>query len=419
MMEATGLRHDRDFRLYWLARVASLTGSLVTAVAMPVLVYRLSHSALLTALATTLEALPYLIIGLFAGAIGDRWDRKKIMIVSDSTNVVVIGSVPLAWWLGHLTVMHALTAALVVQTLFTFFDGADFGALPVLVGRDRVAEANAAVWGVGGLLDLAVPAVVGVGLAVLHPADLLAVDALSFAASALLVRSIHRALSSHRGSPTRLSPRVLGADVMEGVRFLWGHSGVRSMAVVGALQSMAGAGFMGLAVVWSDRVLHIGTSGWRFGALFSVWGVGGVLASVFLPRLLRRIAPTQLTVRSIPLSGLAGLLVALSTSWWLATIAMTVWGVAYQLVLLCTVTYRQQVTPEHLLSRVNTAGRMLSWGLGWTFGATAAGATAAQFGVRNAMIFVVCFGLAAAVFAWASPLRHAADPGATLEPTVV
>ena len=146
------LRDDPDFRRYWVARVASLAGSIVTAVAMPVLVYRMTGSPGLTALTTTLEALPYLLVGLVAGALGDRLDRQRLMVTADVLNVVVVGSVPLAWWLGGLTVPHVLAAAFSAQLLFTFFDGANFGALPVLVGRSRVGEANAAIWGFGGVL---------------------------------------------------------------------------------------------------------------------------------------------------------------------------------------------------------------------------------------------------------------------------
>jgi len=402
------LRDDGDFRRYWLARMTSLAGSLVTAVAMPVLVYRLSHSPGLTALSTTLEALPYLVVGLFAGAIGDRLDRKRVMVGADLVNVVVIGSVPVAWWLGVLSVPHVLVAGLLAQTFFTFFDGANFGALPVLVGRERVGEANSAVWGFGGVLDLTVPGAVGLALAVIHPANLLAVDALSFAVSALMVRTIRRAMSvpRERGSGAR---RPLGSvldDIREGLGFLWHHPGVRSMTAVGTLQSIAGAGWVALWVPWADRVLHIGTSGWRFGLVFSVWGLGGILASALTPRLLRRTRAARLTLLWIPVSGVAGLLVALSTQWLVAAALMTVWGVAYQLVIINSLTYRQQVTPEHLLSRVNTAGRMLSWGVGWTLGALVAGGLSTRMGVRPAMISVVSVGLLAAVYGCLSPLRQ-------------
>jgi MFS family permease len=365
----------------------------------------MTASPFLTALTTTLEALPYLLIGLFAGALGDRWDRKKVMVRADLVNVVLIGSVPVAWWLGVLTVPHVLVAALLVQAFFTFFDGANFGALPVLVGRDRVGEANASIWGFGGVLDLLVPATVGLALAVVHPADLLVVDALSYIASALAVRAITRPLSSSREHARPLSTTVLLADVAEGVRFLWRHAGVRSMTLIGMLQSIGGAGFMALVVVWCDRVLGIGTSGWRFGLLYSVWGIGGILASVVMPRLLRRTTPAALTLAAIPLSALAGLGVALSRHWAVATALMVVWGLAYQLVIIATLTYRQQETPEHLLSRVNTAGRMLSWGVGWTLGSLVAGALAEQVGARAAMVALVSFVCVAAVFAWLSPLR--------------
>jgi MFS family permease len=404
-VERARLRDDADFRRYWVARMASLFGSLVTAVAMPVLVYRLSGSTTLTALTTTLEALPYLLFGLFSGAVGDRFDRKRVMVLADFANVLVVGSVPVAWWLGVLSVPHVLVAGFVAQSLFTFFDGANFGALPVLVGRDRVGEANSAVWGFGGILDLAVPAGVGLALAVVHPADLLAVDALTFLVSALVVRSIGRAMSVARERSAATGFASVRADIHAGVRFLWRHHRVRSNSLIGALQSIAGAGFMALAVPWCDRVLRIGTSGWRFGLVFSAWGVGGILAAWLTPRLLRRLTAARLTLMWIPVSAVSGLLVALSTHWLAAVVFMVGWGVAYQLVIINSLNYRQQVTPEHLLSRVNTAGRMLSWGLGWTVGALLAGALADHVGVRPAMLTVVGVGLAAAAYAWLSPLR--------------
>src|SRR3954454_12514751 len=189
------LRDDPDFRRYWLARALSVTGSMVTAIALPVLVYRLSGSTVLTAVVTALESAPYLLTGLFAGALADRWNRRRVMVIADIVNAVLVGSVPIAHLLGVLTVAQVLAVAFTVQAVFTFFDGANFGALPVLVGRARVAQANAAVWTAASLAELLVPAGAGLLLAVVNPAALLLVDALSFAASAIAVRGIVRALS--------------------------------------------------------------------------------------------------------------------------------------------------------------------------------------------------------------------------------
>jgi hypothetical protein len=75
------------------------------------------------------------------------------------------------------------------------------------------------------------------------------------------------------------------------------------------------------------------------------------------------------------------------------------------LVVVNTISYRQQVTPEALLGRVNTTGRLLSWGVGWTLGAFAGGVLSHQIGVRPAMVSMASLSVAAVVVAWTSPLR--------------
>ncbi|MFF0268802.1 MFS transporter [Kribbella sp. NPDC004536] len=402
------LRDDSDFRRYWLARALSVTGSMVTAIALPVLVYRLSGSTVLTAVVTALESAPYLLAGLFAGALADRWNRRRTMITADCVNAVLVGSVPLAHVLGVLTVAQVLVVAFTVQAVYTFFDGANFGALPVLVGRARVAQANSAVWTASSLIELFVPPLTGLMLGVFDPASLLTLDALSFAASAFAVRGIVRAMSESRDGQPPLRPRVVLNDIGDGLRYLVQHAGVRTMTAIGSIQSFAGGGFMALIVVWCDRVLHIGTSGLRFGLVWGVWGIGGLIAALSLPRLLKRMPPAAITLYALPVSALLGVLAPLSPHWIVAALALLVWGSAYVLVLVNAVSYRQQVTPEHLLGRVNTAGRMLSWGVGWTLGSVLGGLLGNAFGPRTGMVLMGLFGCLGVVFAWTSPLRRIA-----------
>lgn len=412
---APRLRDDPDFRRYWLARALSITGSMVTAIALPVLVYRLSGSTVLTAMVTALEAAPYLLAGLFAGALADRWNRRRTMVTADLVNAVLVGSIPVAHLFGVLTVVQVLVVAFTVQGVYTFFDGANFGALPVLVGRARVAQANSAVWTASSLIELFVPPLTGLILAVLNPATLLTVDALSFVASALAVRGIVRAMSERREGLPPLRPRVVFADIAEGLRYLIRHPGVRTMTIVGSVQSFGGGGFMALIVVWCDRVLHVGTSGLRFGLVWGTWGIGGLIAALALPRLLKRFSPAAITLYALPVSALLGVLTPLSQDWVTAAIALLVWGSAYVLVIVNAVSYRQQVTPEHLLGRVNTAGRMLSWGVGWTFGAVVGGVLGKAVGIRSGMVLMGLTIFIGVVVAWTSPLRRIAathDPAA-------
>ncbi len=407
------LRRHRDFRRYWIAREVSIAGTLVTAVALPVLVYRLTGSPSLTALITVVEGLPYLMLGLFSGALSDRLDRRRVMVVADVVAAVTMASVPVAWWLGSLTAAHALVAGFLTQAAFVFFDGAAFGALPAIVGRERIGQANAAVWGVGSFLDLGVPMLAGVALAFVHPATLLALDALSFLVSAACVAAIRTRLSDPREGQQPMRPRVLLAEVVVGLRFLWGHVGVRSQTVIGFLLSLSGAGFMALSVPYADRLLDVGTSGWRFGLVFAAWGIGGMVVAVLTPRLLRVVTPNRLALLWLPVAAGSGIVVATASSWPVAVAVMVLWGISYQGVVLNSMTYRQQVTPEPLLGRVNTAGRMLSFGVGWTVGALGASALVGLVGLRPALVAVVSVGVVAAAFGWLSPLRTLDSRAAT------
>lgn len=103
-LSASWLRDDRDFRRYWWARVLSTAGSGVTLVALPVLVYRLTGSTVLTALVSALEASAYVVFGLLSGARSDRHDRRAIMVGADLLDAALLASVPVAYWLGALTV---------------------------------------------------------------------------------------------------------------------------------------------------------------------------------------------------------------------------------------------------------------------------------------------------------------------------
>ncbi len=410
------LRRDGVFRRYWLARVISLLGSMVTYVALPVLVYQVTASSLWTALVTVAQGAPYLCVGLLAGAVADRGDRRRLMVGTDLASAAVLASVPVAYTAGALTAPHVLAAAFAAQTLFVFFDAANFGALPVLVGRDRIVAAQAALIGTGTMMELAVPALAGAALAVLAPAPLLAVDALSFVVSALLLGRITRPL----WDPARAGqPRRLAVEVRDGLRFLWRQPIVRTITLVGAAQAFVGGVFIGQLVPWADQVLGVPPRDGRLGLLFAAWGLGGLAASVLLPWVVRRAGEPRATLAFLPLSTLGALACALAGHWLLAAIAITAWGVAYTVVVLAGITLRQKLTPDRLQSRVNTAGRMLSFGLGWPLGALAGGVVAEALGPRGALLGSVSILLAGTIGAWLSPLRpaardhHAATPASS------
>ncbi|HUQ56958.1 MFS transporter [Lentzea sp.] len=399
---------DRDFGRYLNARVLSVLGAVVSAVTLPVLVYQLTGSAGWTAAVTAAEALPYLVFGLLAGALADRLDRQRMMVALDLAVAAVLATVPLTWLAGALTAPHVVVVAFVTQTAFVFFDAANFGALPTLVGKERLTVAYAALYGRTTVVELVVPGLTGLLVAIVSPAALLAVNALTGVGSALLLRAITSSLANPR--PMRGAGELV-ADVREGLRFLWGEPVIRTLTLVGATHSVASGAWVAVLVPFADEVLGIAPRGdVRLAALFSCWGVGAIIASRVLPRLTQRWGNARVALRALPLSLLGVVLVLVGEHWLLVCAAAVFWGVAGAVVVINGISYRQQVCPEELQSRVNTTGRMVAWGLGQPLGAALAGAVSVWAGDPRAGLaagVVVLF--SGVVMAWVSPvLREAA-----------
>jgi MFS family permease len=406
------LRENPDFRRFWTARVVSLAGSSFTYVALPVLIYQRTGSPLLTGLVAAFEAIPYLLLGLVAGALADRWDRRRVMVAADLVSAVALGSLPLADWLGVLTIPHILAAALLSPTVFVFFDAANFGALPALVGRDRIASANSAIWGAGTVVEIAFPLLAGALLAIVAAPTLIGFDSLTFVASALMIRLITHPLSDPERDPEQLGLRSLAAEVREGLRFLVGHATVRTMTLVGACQSLAGGAFIGQMVVWADRRLGVRGGDVRLGVLYASWGLGALAASIAMPKLNRRYGAPRVILVALPASAALAVATALAVNWIEGAAMLLAWGVAYMLVVMLSITYRMEVTPQHLMSRVNTAGRMLSFGLGWPIGSLIGGAVALAKGPSAGMLAGAGAAGVGAVIAWTSLRGPAGAHGA-------
>ncbi|MCP2241592.1 MFS transporter [Lentzea aerocolonigenes] len=403
---------ERDFRRYLAARVLSVTGAVVAAVTMPVLVYQLTGSAGWTSAVAAAEALPYLVFGLLAGALADRLDRRKMMVALDFTVAGVLLSVPLAWLAGALVAPHVVAVAFAAQTAFVFFDAANFGALPALVGKERLTAAYSTLFGRTTAVELVLPGLTGLLVAVVAPAALLAVNALTGVGSALLLRGITSSMANPR--PVRGAGELAG-DVREGLRFLWNEPIIRTLTLVGAAHSVAGGAWTAVLVPFADRVLHVAPRGdLRLAALFSCWGLGAILASRLLPRLTERWGEARVALGALPLSLLGGVLVLVSGPWLLTCVAAVYWGVAQAVVTINGITYRQKVCPEELQSRVNTTARMVAWGAGQPFGAFLAGAVSVAAGnPRAGLAAGVVVVLGGVVMAWATPvLRRAARSGA-------
>jgi MFS family permease len=397
------LRSDPVWRRYLLARSVSWTGSMLTLVALPLLVFQRTGSPALTALLTALEALPYLLLGLLAGALADRWDRRRIMVATSLADVVILGSVPAAAALGALHPVHLLAVATASATVAVFFDAASFAVLPALVGRDRVAQATSSSISAYTVIGLIGPALGGTLAAALGPATVIGLDAVTFAAAALLLGRLPVArLTVTRPDPA--TQRRIRTDITEGLAFIWRHPLIRSFTLLGVGNSVTGGAVLGLIVVVAVQHLGLSDHDWRIGLLYAAACAGTLAANTALPRLTRLMPIGWITLAGLAANWLALLAWATVTHLMPALITLLVWQATNSLVIVNGIVARQEAAPDHLQGRVNTTARMIAWG-GQPLGAALGGVLAGAYGVRTALLVTGCAVLAAAIAGWATPLR--------------
>jgi MFS family permease len=143
--------------LLWSGQVVSSMGTQVSQLAFPLLILFLTHSPALAGLLGALRALPYLIFSLPAGALIDRWDRKRVMMLCDSGRGICMASIPAAYIIGRLTIVQLFLVSLVEGTLFVFFNIAEVACLPRVVTKEQLPAANAQNLATDGITALAGP----------------------------------------------------------------------------------------------------------------------------------------------------------------------------------------------------------------------------------------------------------------------
>lgn len=344
-----------DFRIFFAGQALSAFGSAVTNFALPLLVYELSHSPTQLAAAFATSTLPYLLFGLVGGALADRLDRKRLMIRVDLARALLLASVPALAVAHTLPLWWLYAVGFLAATLGILFDAADFAALPSLVGTADLVSANGRITAAYTAADLLGPPLGGLLATAVPLPDLLLVDALTFAASAVALAAVRTPFNAAAPPPRG----GLRADIGDGLRFVWGHPVLRHIALMMALVNFV------TATQGAQLVLFV--KGWlgatdvQYGLVVAGGSLGVLLLSLAAGALRRRFAFGRVALGTLALSGVLGVGFALATNYWAA---LLLWLLIPGLGALFNInvnSLRQAIVPGHLLGRVISTARVLAF----------------------------------------------------------
>jgi len=383
----TGLRRRVDAglgRRFWTLFSASFLANLsdgIFQIALPLLAVSLTSEPALVAGVAVASRLPWLVFALIAGALADRLDRRRTMILVDAGRVVLLGGLTAAVLTDTATIWLLYLVAFVLGCLETMFDTAANSMLPNVVGTDKVVAANSRLHAVELTMNTFVGPPIGGFLAGIAIAAAFGAAAAGYLGALLCLVTLTGSFRPVRDGP----PTSIGAEIRAGMTYLAHHRLLRTMAFVVGPMNLGAMAVYAVLVLYVVAPGPLGLDEVGYGLLLTVIGIGTVAGTLLASRFERALGRANLFVACIgsllvmdliwivlPQPVLIGIVLAVTSSI----------GGAFNVVF---GSIRQRIVPNHLLGRVMASFRVISWGA-LPLGALIGGIVGQAFGLTAVFI---------------------------------
>jgi MFS family permease len=352
--ERTVLWRNRDYLLLWSGQALSSVGDAMEYIALPLLVLMLTHSVAQAGITATLQTLPFPLLSLPVGVLVDRWDRKRLMIFCDTGRALATGSIPIALWLGDLSMEQMYIVAIISGILATFFTLAETASLPNVVSKEQLPAAMGQNYATSIASSIIGPPCGGF-LYALSSAFPFLVNAISYVVSVISLLSIRVSFRQQR----QTTSRNFRAEILAGITWTWRHPLVRFLAFrVSAGNLVYGGGTL-LLVVLATRQ-H--AAAFAIGTIFAIEALGGIVASLLIEHFQRRLSFAQITIGLgwitallFPLYAIAPNIVILGFISAVISFALVIFDVTQ-------LSYRASIIPDEVFGRVTSSIRLLTVG---------------------------------------------------------
>jgi len=410
-----GLWRHPDFMKLWSAQTVSVFGSQVTTVALALTaVLTLHANPLQVGLLRAVGAAPPLLIALFAGVWVDRLPRRPVLVWADLGRAALLGSIPCAALLGVLGMEQLYIVVFLAGVLTTVFDVSHMSFVPALVEPEQLVDGNSKLQTTFSLAYVLGPGLAGSLVALVTAPFAIAVDALSFLVSALVIGLIRVTGVTPRTPARRESMR---RDIGEGLRVVFGSPVLRPLALFAGTHFFFVSAILSLLTLYASRDLGVPPA--LIGVVFAAIGVGYLLGALIGRRLVRRFGLGPASIGGAVLNGVAVLLIPLAGGHGIVPVALLV---ASQLFLglgimvndVPETSLRQALTPDRLRGRVNATIRFVARGPS-LFGALLGGALGQVVGLRLTLLVMGVGLLCAPLWLIFSPIPSLREPPAPVD----
>jgi len=346
---------SRSFRQYYIGQAFSYLGDGLRLLAVPLLVYYLTHSALSTGISLALEVAPFALFGPIAGSFADRLDRRKLMIACDFVRFAVMATFAITYATHTLTLSMLYGGLVVLSICAAFFLAGQAPSIPYLLGRDRTTEAMSALIAAESATNLVTPVIGGALFSLLGPLPALTMNAFTYAISQISLSRVPTLGPDERnGAP---SIRELVADIGHGFRFLVRDVPMRSMSLVSLAMNALAFGAYAILIPYLKR--EFAASDHQVGFFLGIGAAGAIAGSLFAGKTAKRWPFGRALVVAMLFDAFIFIPFIFSTNLYVAALFWALANMAANFEMAQIIGWRLRITPEHMIGRVTGAVRLV------------------------------------------------------------
>jgi MFS family permease len=371
--------HSSAFSRFYAGQTLSYLGDGLRLLAIPLLVFHLTGSATAIGWTWGLELLPYAFVSLIAGSLGDRVDRRRLMLTCDGLRFTVMALFAVLFATGHLTLWMIYTGVLLLAICGAMFLGAQTPSIPYLLGQERVKGAVAVLYATEQSVNLVAPPIGGELFALVGPLPALVINAVTYLTSQIAVASVRSFGPDEPGGLPSL--RELAGDIAAGWRFLVADKTMVVLSFASCWFNFAGSiGFVSL-IPYFKRAFGAGDH--LIGIAFGCFAAGAAAGAYLAGRTHWAFGPAM--IAAYFLDGLGWLPLPWTHSLWTAIGGVAFSSLCSGYVVTSIVSWRLRVIPEELVGRVFGVVRLVVL-VGVLPGSVLGGWLSDHLGVRTTML---------------------------------
>ena len=362
------------WRLFTSSTISNLGDGVVVAAA-PLLAISLTDDSRLIASISFAAMLPWLVLSLPAGVYLDRHDRQKIMYRANLVRGIIFALIAIGAATKSINIYLLIIATAIAGVCELFFDMSSQAILPAIVDQESLEVANSRLYISQIISNGFIGLPFGAWIFVIAIGAPFGINAIALILAGLLIRSIRVDLEPKAETPTN----SFGADLKEGLAWLWKHDLLRTLAIMLGIANMCGMFAQAVFVKFARDELGLGARG--FGILLAAISVGSILGGLIGERVSKKLGATAAIILSYIVFAVSDVVPGVIPKIWsvaLSGIIMAIAGTTWNVI---TVSMRQRLIPAELFGRVNSVYRFIGTG-STAFGAIIGGQIAYSFGLR-------------------------------------